>query len=599
VKYSILIVEDELPLLTLLEKIIAKKIPSYSFEIDAISSYNEALKAIHSKRYDLILADYKLREGCGLDLLRDMKQKNTKGYTAFIVATSYNSIDLLENLFDEGVDAFLSKPFSVEHVVNTVLRLIKKVEQKKKMIENEYLLQQYQQIVDSGSIVSKTDTKGIITYVNEKFCQISGYKAEELIGKNHNIVRHPDTPKEVFQSLWETIKKKQIYKGIIKNKKRNGQEYYVDATIMPVLDSKGNIVEYVGMRHDITERERHKRFIETSLSQSKQSICDKENLIKQYEDAISHTTAVSRTDINGVIHYVNDEFCTLCGYSKSELLGQTHALLRSEKTPQSTYKNLWKSIQNKQVFKTLFENRTKDGAPFWVNSTIVPIYDSNGETVEFMNLVHDVTQVRNLSDEIIKTQQDVIFQLGAIGESRSKETANHVKRVTLYSKNLALLAGLSKNDVDLIEQASPMHDIGKIGIPDAILNKPGKLTQDEYEQMKAHTQLGHSMLANSNREILKAAAIIAHQHHERWDGNGYPQGLQKEQIHIFGRITAVADVFDALSSRRCYKKAWEIDAVLRYLEENAGKQFDPHLIRLFLDNFVSFKEIFHTYQDVF
>jgi PAS domain S-box-containing protein len=599
VNYSILIVEDEIQLLTLLKKIIEKKITSYSFEIDAFSSYNEALHAIRSKRYDLILADYKLPEGCGLDLLRDMKQRNDKGYTAFIIATSYNSIDLLENLFDEGVDAFLSKPFSVEHVVNTVLRLIKKVEQKKQMIQNEYLLKQYQQIVDSGSIVSKTDTKGIITYVNEKFCQTSGYNANELIGKNHNIVRHPDTPKEVFHALWNTITNKQIYKGIIKNKKKNGQEYYVDATIMPVLDSKGTIVEYVGMRHDITERERHKHFIETSLDQSKQSICDKESLIKQYEDAINHTTAVSRTDVNGVIRYVNDEFCTLCGYDKFELIGQTHALLRSEKTPTATYKTLWDSIKNNEVFKTIFENRGKNGKPFWVNTTIVPIYDSQGETIEYMNLSHDVTQIRNLSDEIIKTQQDVIFQLGAIGESRSKETANHVKRVTLYSKILASLANLSKEEVALIEQASPMHDIGKIGIPDAILNKPGKLTADEYEQMKAHTQLGHSMLANSNREILKAAAIIAHQHHERWDGKGYPQGLEKEQIHIFGRITAVVDVFDALSSRRCYKKAWEIDAVLRYLEENAGKQFDPNLIRLFLDNFADFEAVFNNYQDSF
>ncbi len=129
-----------------------------------------------------------------------------------------------------------------------------------------------------------------------------------------------------------------------------------------------------------------------------------------------------------------------------------------------------------------------------------------------------------------------------------------------------------------------MHDIGKIGIPDAILNKPAGYTQDEYEVMKKHPEIGYRMLKYSDKPILKAASIITHEHHEKWDGTGYPQGLKGEEIHIYGRITAIADVFDALGSNRVYKKSWELKEIYEMFEKESGKHFDPTLVELFLDN---------------
>jgi len=173
--------------------------------------------------------------------------------------------------------------------------------------------------------------------------------------------------------------------------------------------------------------------------------------------------------------------------------------------------------------------------------------------------------------------------MGEIGESRSKETGNHVKRVAEYSKILALRLGMSPAEAELIKISSPMHDIGKVAIPDAILKKPGKLTDQEFTEMQAHTIIGNQLLKKSNRQILQSAAIIAHQHHEKWNGTGYPQGLKGEEIHIYGRITALADVFDALASDRCYKQAWEIDRVINLFKEERGVQFDPHLVDAFLN----------------
>ena len=133
-----------------------------------------------------------------------------------------------------------------------------------------------------------------------------------------------------------------------------------------------------------------------------------------------------------------------------------------------------------------------------------------------------------------------------------------------------------------------MHDIEKIGIADSILNKPGKLTTDEFEIMKGHASIGFEMLKGSSRPILQTSAIVANEHHEKWDGSGYPRGLQGEDIHIYGRITAIADVFDALASNRPYKKAWDLENILELFREQKGKHFDPQLIKLFFDNLDKF-----------
>jgi response regulator RpfG family c-di-GMP phosphodiesterase len=210
----------------------------------------------------------------------------------------------------------------------------------------------------------------------------------------------------------------------------------------------------------------------------------------------------------------------------------------------------------------------------------------------------DVTQVMELNDEIEQTQKEVIYAMGEIGETRSKETGNHVKRVAKYSKELALLYGLSQKEADILQMASPMHDIGKVGIPDNILNKPAKLTLDEWKIMQTHAQLGYEMLKNSNKPILKAASIVAHEHHEKWDGSGYPRGLSGEDIHIYGRITAVADVFDALGSERVYKKAWALEDILELFKKESEKHFDPKLVELFLNNLDRFLAISDKYKDV-
>ena len=187
--------------------------------------------------------------------------------------------------------------------------------------------------------------------------------------------------------------------------------------------------------------------------------------------------------------------------------------------------------------------------------------------------------------DVASTQREIVYMLGEAVETRSQETGNHVKRVAEISRILAAAYGLDEEEIELIKLASPLHDIGKIGVPDAILNKPGKLDPDERAIMQSHAELGHRILAGSNRNILKAASIIALEHHEKWDGSGYPNGKKGDNIHIYGRLTALADTFDALSSDRCYKKAWPLDKIMLFMEEERGRHFDPRCVDLFFENF--------------
>jgi len=209
----------------------------------------------------------------------------------------------------------------------------------------------------------------------------------------------------------------------------------------------------------------------------------------------------------------------------------------------------------------------------------------------------DITEITHLNREVLNTQKEIVYAMGEIAETRSKETGDHVRRVAEYSELLALLTGINPTEAELIKFASPMHDIGKVGIPDAILNKPGKLTNDEFTIMKTHAELRFNLLNHSDRPVLKTAAIIAYQHHEKWDGNGYPQQLAGEDIHIYGRITAIADVFDALGSARVYKEAWPLEKILALFEAQRGIHFDPALVDLLLNNLTQFLIIRDKYTN--
>ena len=224
------------------------------------------------------------------------------------------------------------------------------------------------------------------------------------------------------------------------------------------------------------------------------------------------------------------------------------------------------------------------------------VYKSEKEKIKELEAAHKqlmeyagalnntIAELKDRNKELKNAYLDTVLRLGIAAEYKDKETGDHIARMSNFSVFIAEKIGLPDKNVQNILFASPMHDVGKIGIPDSILLKKGKLTNKEFEIIKTHCTLGARLLSNSNSEILQLAESIALTHHEKWNGKGYPQGLSGEEIPIEGRIIALADVFDALTSKRHYKEPYPVEMACDIIREERGKHFDPELVDVFFDN---------------
>ncbi|MAZ89375.1 MAG: two-component system response regulator [Cellvibrionaceae bacterium] len=210
---------------------------------------------------------------------------------------------------------------------------------------------------------------------------------------------------------------------------------------------------------------------------------------------------------------------------------------------------------------------------------------------------HLESLVKDRTAELELSKHEIIMRLGRAAEYKDNETGMHVRRMSLYTELLAGSLGLSEEYVDLLLKASPMHDVGKIGIPYAVLLKPGKLEPEEWEVMKTHPQIGANILGEHKTPLLNLAREIALSHHEKWDGSGYPDGLQGESIPLSGRIVAITDVFDALTTARPYKEAWDIDRALAYIQAESGRHFDPSIVPVFMGIIDDILEVRERYKE--
>lgn len=219
---------------------------------------------------------------------------------------------------------------------------------------------------------------------------------------------------------------------------------------------------------------------------------------------------------------------------------------------------------------------------------LLEIYMHNiGLTFENLSLLLDIKE----------TSKELVYNLANAVEARSKETGAHVQRVALICERLGTLYGLEEHQVLMLKLAAPLHDVGKVAVPDSILHKPGKLTAEEWEEMKKHVDYGVDILSKSKRRLILIAKEIAGHHHEKWDGTGYPNGLAGENIPVSGRIAALADVFDALGSKRSYKDPWSEEDIRNEIAAQSGRHFEPKLVELLLEHWQEFVDIRESLPD--
>ncbi len=284
-----------------------------------------------SEVFDLIITDINMPKENGLEMIKKIRKSNSN--IPILVLSAYNKSDFFMESIKLNVDGYLLKPIDIEQLLDMIDKIIQKLKLINNAKTNLHLLNEYKEVTNKSAIISKTDPKGIITYVNEEFCKISGYRKDELIGKNHNIVRHPNTPKTTFKNMWDTIKnKKKIWKGIVRNLSKNGKSYYVDATIKPILDTNGNIIEYIASRHIITDIMNPKKQLDDAIKNSKEPIViyiklEDFNTLEEFYDNETIETIQDKTKI-----YLEKEIIKICNFDKIYQLGNGGFALIIEKS---------------------------------------------------------------------------------------------------------------------------------------------------------------------------------------------------------------------------------------------------------------------------
>jgi PAS domain S-box-containing protein len=259
-----------------------------------------------------------------------------------------------------------------------------------KHLENVFLdLEQQKNALDQSAIVAFTDTKGNITYVNDKFCEISKYSREELIGQNHRIINSKHHSSEFFRELWKTIALGKVWSGDIKNKAKDGSFYWVSTTIVPHLDDKGKPYQYVAIRFDITKQK------------------DGEEALKQQKIALDQSAIVAITDLKGDITYVNDKFCEISKYSREELIGQNHRIINSGYHGPQFFKELWQTIGSGNIWSGDIQNKAKDGSFYWVSTTLVPYLNDKGKPYQFVAIRFDITKQKNQESDLKARSQQL------------------------------------------------------------------------------------------------------------------------------------------------------------------------------------------------
>jgi len=251
--------------------------------------------------------------------------------------------------------------------------------------------------MDQSAIIAVTDQNGIIQYVNNRFCEISKYSREELLGKNHRIINSGTHPKEFFQNLWETISSGKVWKGEIKNRAKDGTLYWVDTTIIPFINESGVPYQYVSIRHEITEHKQNEQDLKRLFNQ-----------LLDIKYALDVSSIVAITDTRGIITYVNDTFCRISQYSREELIGRTHRIINSSYHPKEFFKNLWETISSGRVWKGEIRNQAKDGSFYWVDSTIVPFLDEEGKPYQYLSIRSDITDRKKAEDELKRMMTRII-----------------------------------------------------------------------------------------------------------------------------------------------------------------------------------------------
>lgn len=551
---------------------------------------SEGLELFSQFAPDIVITDIQMPEMNGLTMSAEIKKLNPD--QAIVVLSAYNDVEYLFRALELGIQNYVTKPVKVDNLINVLSDIASQMALQQQVLHNQRLLEQYKLLVDEKAIVVKTNQKGYITFINRHFCDISGYSEQELLGQHYAVLCKQENPEQLIEEICFSLKNSHKWSGMLKKCAKDGYVFVVDASIVAIIDENGETLEYVALMVDMTEI--YARFERLSLN-LEHDLKEQKHFLQEYERSLDLGTSLCVLNPAGVIIRANKTFSDSLSCEPAELEGKAFSEIVQDYP--EFHDRLMHKIKSQGYTSRVINMKAKEGCERTFSTVIVGIRDQQGDLHSLLGLSQDITESVKLNNDIMETQKELIYVMGEVVENRSQETGMHIRRVANVSALLASKYGLSEEHAEMIKIASPMHDIGKVGIPDSILHKPARLSEEEFAVMQTHANLGFDLLNKLDRPLIQMAAKIAHEHHEHFDGHGYPNGLKGESISIEGRIVSLVDVVDALGSRRAYKEPWSDQRILDYVISKRGSQFDPELVDLLLANFEEIKAIRQLYQD--
>lgn len=470
----------------------------------------------------------------------------------------------------------------------------------------------------SGDVVFMTDKDGIITSMNPRFTELYGYTPQEVINKvTPRILKSGVQPPEFYSQFWRTILQNELISGAVVNRTKDGKLVFIEETVNPFLDDQGNIAGFLAIQRNVTERKKAEENVRRQLSHLKAlreidlAIASGFAMQLNLSVLLKHTMAELGIDAASIL-LLNPERNTL-EYVAAQGF-RTHAIEKTHLRVGDGYPG--QAVVNREILhiEDLHENPNRSaradllfheqfvsyyGVPLVAKGLVKGVLEifhrtplkPDDEWLDFLQTlagqaaiaIEDAQLFHNLEQsniELLQAYDATIEGWSRALDLRDKETEGHTRRVTSMALLLGKKLGLSDKELQYMRWGGLLHDIGKMAIPDRILLKPDTLTSEEWQVMRQHPSYALHML--SPIQYLKPALEIPYCHHERWDGSGYPRGLKGEEIPLVARIFAVADVFDGLTSDRPYRARWDEAHAIEYIRRNAGSDFDPQVVNVFL-----------------
>ena len=391
-------------------------------DIETASNGEEGLKKYRKINPDIIITDINMPVMSGIDMIKKIREKDKE--IPIVVISAYSDVEYFIDCIRYGVDGYILKPIDLEQFTEVLDKVLEKIFLKRQLEETIFTLRQYQKAIDELYIVSKTDPKGILTYVNNKFSEISKYSKEELIGKPHNIVRHPDLPKSFFENLWKTIKEeKKIWKGIIKNRAKDGSTYYVDTVIAPILDVDGNIKEFLSVRNDVTEIMSPKKKLESLIDHSKEFIVAIINIDNfKYIEKIYDFSFIQKVE-NKIIDLISESIPDECNFKEIFNLGEGEFVIAKELTDNKD-EIIKKAIKNLKSLQEKLTNNSEQILDYQLEVSISLAYGKDA----YRNAKYGLSKLEKLGTDFVVANE--------LEEKITEEAKHNLKILKLLKSSI-------------------------------------------------------------------------------------------------------------------------------------------------------------------